>query len=219
MTAVTRALWQVEQRLPMETRHALMCRRRRVPWQRSGVIFVHVPKAAGSSVSHALYGRSLGHIPARAIRRHCPDLWRDLPRFAILRDPAERAFSAWRFARSGGSDLAGVSTGARRAVAGFAGFAEFVEGYLARADLARADPIFRPQVSFVCDGEAVLPRLFPLDRLDRAAEWVAERLGRRVAFAALNRSGAPETPLPAALSARIAAIYAADQRLFSEVRG
>lgn len=212
-------LWRLEQHLPEAARMALLCRRRSAYWRRAGVIFVHVPKAAGISVSKALYGRPLSHVPGTAIRHHCPDLWRDLPSFAILRDPVERAQSAWGFARAGGSDLAGVSPVAQAATARFDRFADFVEGWLGHADLTTADPMFRPQSSYVsdADGAVLVDHLFPLTALDQAQNWLEEVLARPIDLPHLNASTAPSDPVAAEVAERIREIYAADCALYTRL--
>jgi hypothetical protein len=83
-----------------------------------GFVFVHIPKCAGSSVRsqvrrcdadhismgdvavHPVLGRiDYGHVPLGALHAHFPDAYaavRDLPAFAVLRDPLERFGSALR---------------------------------------------------------------------------------------------------------------------------
>ncbi|MEM7507112.1 MAG: sulfotransferase family 2 domain-containing protein [Pseudomonadota bacterium] len=216
--AVKTALWSLEQRLPEGARMRLLCHRRRGHWAQAGVIFVHVPKAAGTSISHLLYGRSLGHLPAVAIRRHCPVLWSDLPSFAVMRAPLERALSAWRFARQGGTSLAGIGREGRER-AGQSDFAGFVDGYLSQIDLDRADPVFRPQAHYLCDaaGEMLPDAVFPFDRLDLLRDWLRARLGRAVSLPALNRSDAGEERCDPTLRKRIEALYAQDVDLYARV--
>lgn len=210
------ALWTLERQLPEEIRLALLCRRRSGFWREAGAILIHVPKAAGTSVSRALYGRSLGHIPASAMMRHGRELFGSLPSFAILRDPAERAYSAWRFAASGGNALAGIDPAAHRAAADHGDFESFLTGWLERADLGRADPVFRPQSFYVCDGEGqpLVDRLFPIGRMDAVETWLAETTGRPIRIPELNRSGAPPA-LSDALRARVEALYPQDTVLYA----
>ncbi|MEL6477563.1 MAG: hypothetical protein AAFR17_09560 [Pseudomonadota bacterium] len=213
---VKTALWSLEQRLPESTRLALMCRRRRARWAQAGVIFVHVPKAAGTSVSSLLYGRSLGHLPAVAIARHAPDLWAELPSFALVRTPVGRAYSAWQFARQGGTGAAGIGPQVQAAVAKAPSFEAFVVEVLAQMDLSRADPVFRPQAGYVLDhAGAVLPRaLFRLDAMPKAEAWLSEQLGRPVSVPRLNRTTAPEHDLSPALRRQIEDLYAQDCALY-----
>ena len=83
-----------------------------------GFVFVHIPKCAGSSVrsqivkcdpahiargdmsDHPVLGQiDLGHIPLSQMREHFPEDYayvRDLPAFAVVRDPLDRFGSALR---------------------------------------------------------------------------------------------------------------------------
>lgn len=223
MTAATEYLrktwWQVEQRLPEAVQLALICQRRRPHWARAGVIFIHVPKAAGTAISHALYGRALGHVPATAVARHCPELWQRAESFAVLRGPVDRALSAWRFARTGGTEVAGISAEAQAAVAGFESFADFATGYLARTDLTRADPVFRPQAGYVCDGagEVMVGHLFTLPALNRVETWLAATLGRPIEIGELNRSRGQPAQCDPQTAALVREIYGADQALLARL--
>jgi hypothetical protein len=68
-------------------------RRRPVLWQhmrifrRTGLIFVHVPKTAGISISLVLYGRRFPHNTAAELKASFPLLFRRLPSFAVVRNP------------------------------------------------------------------------------------------------------------------------------------
>lgn len=48
--------------LPEELRAWILVQRRSPLWLRSGIVFVHIPKAAGTSFNQALYGRFMGHV-------------------------------------------------------------------------------------------------------------------------------------------------------------
>jgi hypothetical protein len=61
--------------------------------QESGVLFIHVPKNAGTSVCDRLYGEQIKHETVRYYAMVAPDLL-DLPSFAIVRDPVARFLSA-----------------------------------------------------------------------------------------------------------------------------
>src|SRR5262245_10579050 len=65
-------------------------------------IFVHVPKAAGTSVSLALYGMQVGHRTWREWRELNPRKFNTYFKFAVVRDPIARFASAFYFLRGGG---------------------------------------------------------------------------------------------------------------------
>merc|ERR1712146_625110 len=78
-------------------------------WQnftKQGCIFVHVPKCAGTSIEGLLYNVKIPasqHFTARELRRMWPSKFKALPSFAILRNPLERAISAYKYIIGGGN--------------------------------------------------------------------------------------------------------------------
>ena len=73
------------------------------------VLFVHVPKTGGTSVSKVLYGRNLPHYTARFWYSTFRDSVADLPSFAVVRHPVERLISAYKMALAGGTDIVAYS--------------------------------------------------------------------------------------------------------------
>lgn len=60
-------------------------------------IFIHVPKAAGSSVSHALFGKAVGHRPIRRHVAYSPDLIKEFYKFTFVRNPWDRLHSGYHY--------------------------------------------------------------------------------------------------------------------------
>ncbi|MCE2563683.1 sulfotransferase family 2 domain-containing protein [Komagataeibacter sp. FNDCF1] len=132
--------------------------------RRAGVLFIHIPKNAGTSLTRALYDMDVGHETIRYFNRRMPQL-AGLPSFAILRDPVQRFLSAYRYARAGGSALRSVSRGFRSTYMNFGGVDEALD-HIARALLPyEVDHIFRPQAWYVTDrhGQQAVNHLFMLD--------------------------------------------------------
>jgi hypothetical protein len=67
-----------------------------------GILFIHIPKNAGTSISHALYGREIGHHPVAWYRDRFPHSLAGIPSFALIRDPVSRFVSAFVFLKDGG---------------------------------------------------------------------------------------------------------------------
>lgn len=65
------------------------------------VVFVHVPRTGGTSISQALYGRNLPHLSMAYYQALAGDKLAGLPSFAVIRDPIDRLASAYRFIRAG----------------------------------------------------------------------------------------------------------------------
>lgn len=181
------------QLLPVEFRLRIDCRRRRKYWNSRGIVFIHVPKAAGTSISHALYGRSLGHFKATQIRSWCPKEFSSLFKFAIVRNPWDRAVSAYKFALKGSTETAGMRRPEQYRIPQFRTFDAFVNEWLSERDLTKADFVFQPQHPFVLDakGNLLVDYLGKVESLNEDLSRITELTGVRLAVPELNRVAEP----------------------------
>ena len=181
--------------VPEDFRQGVLVRRRSPIWLRKGIVFVHIPKAAGTSINEAIFGRFMGHVRARDIDRWGSDRLKALPCFAVTRNPWDRLVSAYRFARRGrgvgGARQAWVWRPEQYQVPEFATFDSFVKDWLAPRDIARLDPIFQPQSQYTCDAEGTLlvDHVGKLENLAPTIDFVAARAGQKLAVPQANRSG------------------------------
>ena len=189
-------------------------------WHRAGCVFIHVPKAAGTSVNRALFGRTLGHYRATDVQRHFPGLYRKSFVFAFVRNPWDRALSAYRFAKVGRTESMGVHRPAQYRVPEFETFERFLHEWLAKRDLTKADFMFQPQHLFVC-GAAEKPMLDFVGKVENIAEdmkIVSDRLGRTVNLHHSNKTsdkgGYAEHYHGKAMVDLVARIYARDIATF-----
>ena len=186
---------QLNRRLPGGLRRALLARRRARYWLGAGIVFIHVPKAAGTSFNEALYGRFIGHPRASDIQRWAPRAVRALPSFSVTRNPWDRLVSAYRFARRGqgvgGSYRAGMWRPHRYRIAEFESFERFVKEWLAARDVSKLDGVFQPQWLFLCDrrSRVLVDHVGRLDDLGPTYAFIEERIGRFEPIARANRSG------------------------------
>ncbi len=72
------------------------------PFLHIGAIFIHIPKAAGSSVAMGLYGCQIGHRTLREYLTVDRKTTESLFSFTVCRDPLDRLYSAFRFLKQGG---------------------------------------------------------------------------------------------------------------------
>lgn len=181
--------------LPESFQRAVLVRRRQPIWIRAGIVFIHVPKAAGTSVNQALYGQFMGHVHASDIQRWGSARLNALPSVAITRNPWDRLVSAYRFAKLGrgigGKVQAGVRNPRQYQVPAFANFDSFVTQWLAQRDVARLDGIFQPQWPFVCneDGRTLVDHLGRIEDLPPTLEFIRAASGSAVQLEWSNRSG------------------------------
>lgn len=149
---------------------------------------MHVPKAAGTSVNTALYGRTLGHYSISQIKSAFPKLIDDCFTFSLVRNPWDRALSAYRFASVGRTESMGVYRPEQYHVPEFDSFERFVRDWLPGRDLVRSDFIFRPQYLFVCDNHKriVVNHVGYVERLGETVSFLEHRLGRTLDVKTVN---------------------------------
>lgn len=177
----------------------------------AGVLFVHVPKTGGTSVARALYGSDgVGHRTAAEVQAEVgPRVWRSLFSFAVVRDPVDRAASAFRYLMAGGSNALDAAFG-ERVLREFSTLDAFVVGWLTPRT-SRVQVHFRPQADFVLDGERpVVDRVVRYDRLAEGYARVRAETGVGGPLPHVNASPGPLPQLSAAACRRLREVYAAD---------
>ena len=184
------------------------------------LIFVHVPRVAGTSITRALYGEGcIHHHSMRYFRALDPGFAQSADSFALLRDPFERFASAYAFVRAGGTALSRLSTAFQRQtekIASVDSYLDFIEG---RGPLD-LDFVMRPQSWFVCDlqtGENLVKDLFVLgeDGAALSAYLARHKVGK---LPWINRAPRAALMLGAGQRCRIERLYAADFALIESVR-
>lgn len=151
-------------------------------------VFIHVPKCAGSSVCSALLdGRWPGHLPYHWYQQQFPEHCAGSFKFAFVRDPLERAYSAYGYLR--GNAMGGRDTEAQALVSSYRDFDHFVAGWL-HPDNLRRQLHFAPQTDFLVDpvGGMAMDFLGRQEHLQRDFRAVCERLGIDSALPHLNVS-------------------------------
>jgi hypothetical protein len=128
-----------------------LLRRRLQKIRDAGVLFVHIPKNAGISISTELYGEPLFHPTIRYYKRVVPDIVQTLPSFAVWRDPVARFVSAYRFGRSGGAPNARLARAFRPMYGAFRSLDDALDHIEYAPSLYHTDHIFRPQFWYVAD--------------------------------------------------------------------
>ncbi len=112
-------------------------------------IFVHIPKAAGISIGHGLFGRHTGnHLTIAEYKLAFPRREFDACfKFAFVRNPWDRLVSAYTFLANGGRNEQDRRWRDAH-LARFAGFEEFVRGWV-NEDNVHTALHFKPQHSFL----------------------------------------------------------------------
>lgn len=192
-------------------------RRRLACIAQTGVLFIHVPKNAGMSISQAIYGRQIKHSTIRYYQRVAPALAAQATSFAVVRDPVERFLSAYAYARGNGTEDNAVSLPFRDMYRSFRCMDEALDHIEGAPSIYHVDHIFRPQVWYVLDteGNVAVKTLIPLGELDATLK----RLLPNRAFGEmprLNRSAGADRPMPREAD-RIRRLFERDVALWESV--
>jgi len=188
--------------------------------RRRNLIFVHVPRVAGTSIVQALYGpRCTRHHSIRYYKTVAPRFWAEADSFAVLRDPFDRFASSYAFVRSGGTETCRLSDVFVRQTERLRNVDDYLSFIEDRDDLS-LDFVMRPQSWFVCDlktGAPLVKRLFLYGRDDAIlSDFLKSHGVDKLLW--LNPSMRNPLELSARQRRRIEKIYARDFALVGALR-
>jgi len=184
------------------------------------LIFVHVPRVAGTSIVRSLYGEGcIHHHSMRYYRALDPAFAASAGSFALLRDPFDRFASAFAFVRAGGGADSRLSDVFRRQTHRLKTADDYLAFLEAREPLDM-DFVMRPQAWFVTDlktGAVLVKDLFVLGEEDAAlAVYLSPHGIGRLPW--LNAAPRADVPLSPRQRRRIERIYADDFFLIDSLR-
>ena len=120
-------------------------------FQPSKSIFIHIPKAAGTSISRAIYGQNVGHRKAGDYIKISKREFEKYYSFSFTRNPWDRLVSAYNFTRQGGTKLVKPLPNPAYKTSVFKDFKTFVTEWLPYTDLEREDVVFERQYKYIYD--------------------------------------------------------------------
>lgn len=205
--------WGLPLPLNAKRRERLACIRGR------GVLLIHVPKNAGTSISVSLYGRPITHDTIRYYGRVAPDFAASAVSVAVMRCPVDRFVSAYRFAQSGGTPHRQLSEPFRATYMAFGSIDDALDHIEARDDPFAVDHIFRAQSWYVTDaaGRVAVRHLVRIDDLARLRRVLPD--SSIAPMPRLNASRSATIAVSAAQRARIRHLYRDDVALWEGLRG
>lgn len=202
MRFLVRALWKclpkqerlyLLERLPVHERQAvnkvLSGNDRVLPaFEKHECIFVHVPKCAGESICRSLFsGEGPGHLPLSWYERVAPEFYERAFKFAFVRDPVERAYSAYCYLKAD----RGIRRDrfARSLAESYADFDAFVKGWICPENVLR-QMHFAPQWLFLTNSVGMLDIDFigHQESLAEGFEQVCRKLGVTASLEHVNQS-------------------------------
>jgi hypothetical protein len=155
------------------------------------VIFIHIPKAGGTSVATKLYGKRAGHSTAAQFQGALgKDVFNSLFSFSVVRNPYDRIVSAYHFARQGGGSEGSIRHVPVYQSETFSTFERFVKEWLIHQNPHTTELVFRPQYLFVCDNQLNI-LLDWIGRIENTAEIeaiISQKTGRTISIEKRNTS-------------------------------
>lgn len=165
-----------------EIKHKINLYRRYSYWKKNGCIYIHIPKAAGTSLNKAIYGRTLGHYTASEIQSHFPKLFGKSFVFSFVRNPWDRVLSAYSFAKVGKTNSMGMYRPEQYKIPEFDSFERFLFEWLVKQELDKVDFVFQPQSKFIIDihGRLLTDYVGKVEYLDVDIKHVEGKLDKKI---------------------------------------
>lgn len=191
------------------------------PFLQTKTIFIHVPKAAGIAVGHALYGRNTGNHTTWAeyqiaFTKH---EFESAFVFAFVRNPFTRLLSAYYFLKSGGRNAADAEW-SKMHLAEYSTFHDFVTRWLTPENAA-ASTHFKPQHHFLkapTSHKINLNFLGKFENLEVDYDTLCKNIGFGSALKIKNKTSLIQYEKPCftpAVVAKILDVYALDFTLLN----
>ena len=192
MNLTTRLLWRLipatERRMLLahapqyQRRHLERILKGRAQYQscfdQHQALFIHVPKSAGRSVVRGLFDvKSVEHAPAEWYQQLDPDKFERYFKFSFVRNPWDRAVSAYTYLGRGGSAASEEDAQWSSFVKRFESFDDFVCRWMSADNIMR-NALFTPQAVFLKDmfGQVAMDFVGRFEHLEQDFRRVAQRL-------------------------------------------
>ncbi|MEA2120514.1 sulfotransferase family 2 domain-containing protein [Halovibrio sp. HP20-50] len=165
-----------------DVKHKLNLFRRYPHWKSNNCIYIHIPKAAGTSLNKAIYGRTLGHYTASEIHSLFPKLFGKAFVFSFVRNPWDRVLSAYRFAKVGKTNSMGMYRPEQYQIPQFDSFERFLFEWLAKQNLEKVDFVFQPQSKFIVGkhGHLLTDYIGKVESMDVDIKYVESKLEKTI---------------------------------------
>jgi len=206
MNLLTRILWRL---MPKSQRRALLSyapqyQRRHIErilkgrakyqpcFDKHRTLFIHIPKSAGRSIVRGLFNvKSVEHAPAEWYQQLDPDKFDRYFKCTFVRNPWDRAVSAYTYLCKGGSPASSEDQYWAKFVNSFDSFDDFVCSWM-NAETINRNALFTPQVTFLKDsfGRVNMDFIGRFEHLESDFEALASQLHISAHLPHLNQSRA-----------------------------
>lgn len=143
------------------------------------VIFIHIPKTAGTSVLKILMGKKIrrDHLSYSVYQKAQSKIFNNYFKFCFVRNPYDRLVSAFEYLKNGGNQNGDLYF--KELIENhYPTFEEFVLGFLNK-DNVNSILLLRPQYLFVCDEkfEIMVDFCGRFENIERDINVVCEKVG------------------------------------------
>ena len=144
-------------------------------------VFIHIPKAAGTSLTRTLFDSPSRHLHYTEYQRTNPRKFQQYFKFTFVRNPYDRLFSAYTFLKKGGLNELDRCW-AEQNLTSFPDFESFVHGWVTPENIW-SWVHFKPQHWWVCDASFNVKVDFVgrFEQMDSDVAIVQDRLSLPVA--------------------------------------
>lgn len=153
-------------------------------------LFIHIPKSAGRSVVRGLFDvKSVEHAPAEWYQQLDPDKFQRYFKFTFVRNPWDRAVSAYTYLSKGGSAASEEDKHWAAFVNRYDSFDDFICQWMNPGNVMR-NALFTPQLVFLKDsfGQMDIDFVGRFESLQQDFDSVAQKLGVSAQLPHLNQS-------------------------------
>lgn len=184
-------------------------------------IFVHIPKVAGTSVRQAVFGSlsGAGHTDVRSYQLGLGENeWRSFYKFAFVRNPWDRCYSAYRYLKFGKLNHNNKAWASEN-LSEFSEFSDFVGRFLDEKTML-LNHVLRPQFRYICTvgSKVSVDFVGRFENLHEDFHHVLKILGKpSIDLPLLNASGPPadyREHYSAEAAEKVSRLYATDIKLF-----
>jgi hypothetical protein len=169
---------------------------RNQPCLQRGLIFVHVPKCAGTSFLESLFGQQtgLGHKTARQyLRIYGFSPYIASYKFGFVRNPYDRLVSAFEYLRKGGNNSSDREF-SNRHMKHFKGFDDFILEGLSKSGEIRNHLHFKKQSHFLCiDGAVAVDFVGRFENIEEDFAYLSRQFGKHKDLSPSNASRKDQT--------------------------
>ena len=162
-------------------------------------IFVHIPKAAGTSVCKAVFDcPESSHYTARCYRSDNPMKFNDYFKFSVVRNPYDRLCSAYHYLKNGGDRLSEKDKIFRDSFLNdFSDINDFVLNGLSSNEIF-SRPHFDPQYEYIFDDNEktlLVDFVGQVEDLEQVSQQLSKELGENIEVGHQNKTRSVTTNL------------------------